>query len=84
MTNLPRQLGPRGGSVEHGRRRVSEQPFRHHIVGLDGGIDVLAMNANGDSHEHVLRPLDYLAVNLQQVAALQSLEPEVLEMGRRF
>ena len=34
---------------------------------LDGGVDVVAMDTNGDSHQHVLRPLGDLSVNTKQV-----------------
>ena len=58
---------------------MREQLLRHHVVGLDGGVDVFAVDADRHPHQHVLRTLDNLAVDLQQVAALQGFEPEVLK-----
>lgn len=34
------------------------------------------MNANSNAHQHVLRSFDYLAVEFQQVRALDGLEAE--------
>ena len=36
------------------------------------------MNANRDPHQHLLRALSYLSMDLEEVGALQSLEPEVI------
>ena len=72
------ELRPRRGRVEHGRGGVREELLRHHVVRLDGVVDVLAVDANGDAHEHVLRPLHHLPVDLEQVAPLERLEAEVL------
>ena len=44
---------------------------------LDGGVDVLLVDADGDAHEHVLRALGRLAVDLEQVRSLERLEAEV-------
>ena len=43
---------------------------------LDGGVDVVQVNAEGDAHQHVLRSLDDGTVHLDQVGALESLEAE--------
>jgi len=44
---------------------------------LDDGVHVLAVNADRDAHEHMLRALDGSAVNLEQVRALERLEAKV-------
>ena len=36
-------------------------------VYLDGGVDVLAVNSNSDTHQHVLRSLGHFTVDLEQV-----------------
>ena len=50
----------------------------HELVGLDGGVDVLAVNADRNSHNHVLGPLRDLAVAAHQVATFEGLEAEVV------
>ena len=71
-----RELGFGSGSVEQCWRSVSEKPLRQHVVRLDGRVDVFTMDTNGNAHQHLLRPLHRLAIDLQQVTALKSLEPE--------
>ena len=50
----------------------------HQLVGLDGRVDVLAVDADRDPHNHVLRPLGDLAVAAHQIATLEGLEAEVV------
>ena len=57
---------------------MSEQFFRHHVIRLYGSIDVIAMDADGDPHQHVLRTLNNLAINFQQVASLKGFETKIL------
>ena len=64
--------------VEEGRGGVGKPALRHQVVGLDCALDVVLVDADGDAHEHVLRTLGDLAVELQQVRALERLEAEVV------
>ena len=32
---------------------MREQLLRHQVVGFDGGLDVLAVNADGHAHQHL-------------------------------
>lgn len=73
-----RHLGPGSSGVEESRRRVREILHAHEVVSLEGGVDVIAMNADGDAHEHMLWSLDGLAIDLHQVRSLQSLEAKVV------
>jgi hypothetical protein len=41
---------------------------------LNGGLDISAVDADGNAHEHVLGSLGNLAANLEQIGALKSLE----------
>jgi hypothetical protein len=49
---------------------VREEAFGHEVVGLNGPVDVLAMNADSNTHEQVLWPFRNTAVNLQEVRTL--------------
>ena len=71
-----RKLRLRRTGVEEGRRGVGEPALAHQVVGLDGGLDVLLVDADGDAHQQVLRTLGDLAVDLQEVGFLQRLEAE--------
>ena len=48
------------------------------MVGLDHRVDVALVDAEGDAHQHLLRPLRDLAVHLLQVRLLERLEAEVV------
>jgi hypothetical protein len=73
-----RQLRLRRAGVEERRRRVREELARHEVVRLERALHVVLVDADGHAHEHVLRPLGDLAVQAQQVRALERLEAEVL------
>ena len=70
------QLRPWCPGIEERGRRVREVALRHQVVGLERSVDVLAVDANGHTHEHVLRTLGDLASDLEQVGALQRDERE--------
>lgn len=53
---------------------MSEVFFAHQIIGLYGGLDVISVNANRHSHDHVLRSFNDFSVDLEQVTAFKSLE----------
>lgn len=60
--------------VEQRRRGVREQLERHQIVRLENRWQITAMDSDCDAHQQVLRSLDDLAVDLEQVRVLQRLE----------
>lgn len=62
----------------HGRGGVSEITLRHKVVGLDDLFEVGTVDTNRDSHHHVLRSLDNLAVDSEEVRSLERLETEVV------
>ena len=43
--------------------------LRHELVGLDGGVDVLAVDADRDAHDHVLRPFRNFPVAAHEVGS---------------
>ena len=45
---------------------------------LDDGSDVILVDADSDTHQHVLRSLHNLLVDLEQVRPLEGLEPKVV------
>ena len=53
---------------------MGEVAFGHEVVGLDGAINVVLVDTNGNSHEHVLRSLCCSSVDLEQVRTLEGLE----------
>lgn len=50
----------------------------HEIVRLNSRLNVLTVNSDGNSHNHVLRTLDNLAIKAEKVRALKCLEAKVL------
>mmetsp|Transcript_29694 Transcript_29694/g.97086 ORF Transcript_29694/g.97086 Transcript_29694/m.97086 type:complete len:755 (-) Transcript_29694:490-2754(-) len=73
-----RQLGARRAGVEERRRRVREHLLRHHLVGLQRAREVVAVDAQRDAHDHVLRPLRDRTVEAHEVTPLERLEPEIV------
>ncbi|MPC34506.1 hypothetical protein E2C01_027898 [Portunus trituberculatus] len=65
-SSAPGELWAAGGSIEERWRGVSEPLPRQQLIGLNGSINVLLVDANRHSHQHVLRPLHHLAVDLQE------------------
>ena len=72
------ELRVRGARIEEGGRCVNEPPLTHQIVRIHSSINIFLVNAHRNAHEHVLRALDQLAIDAQQVGPLQSLESEVV------
>ena len=57
---------------------MSEAFSAHQVVGLNGRSDVLAMDADRHSHDHMLRTFHYLTLNSQQVTPFQGFEAKVV------
>ena len=57
---------------------MGEPAFAESVVRLHHRIEVVLVNTDGHAHEHVLRALDDFVVDLEQVAALQGFESEVI------
>ena len=58
---------------------MREPALAHEVVGLDGTFDVMLVDANGNSHIHVLRALGYLTVQFEEIGLFQGLKPEIIE-----
>lgn len=55
------------------------EPFEGHIlIGLKGGFKVMFVDSNGDSHEHMLGALYYLAVDFKEIRFLECFEAKVV------
>ena len=67
-----------GAGVEQGWGGVGEVALAHQVVGVEGFLDVGVVNAHRHAHQHVLRSLSHLAVEFEQVGALEGLESEVV------
>ena len=79
------ELRSRSTGVEEGGGSVGEASFGHEGVRLKGSLDVLAVNSNGDSHEHVLRSFRDFTIDSEKVGSLESLESKVvLFVGAKF
>jgi hypothetical protein len=57
---------------------VSEELAGHEVVCLQDSLNIVTPDTNRYAHDHVLRTLDDLAVDLEKVGSLQSLKAEVL------
>ena len=57
---------------------MGEVALTHQVVGVERFLDVGVVDANSDTHEHVLRSFSHLTVEFEQVGALQGLETEVV------
>ena len=57
---------------------MREEFFTHQLVGLNGGVDVISVDANCHSHQHVLGPFHYSPIDSEQVASLKSFEAEIV------
>ena len=73
-----RELRLRRACVEERRRRMGVELLRHELIHLQGGIEVVLVDADGHSHEHLLRPLNNDAIALEKVRALERLEAKVV------
>lgn len=71
-------LGLRSTSVEQSGSSMSKPFLTYQIISFDGTLHISFMNSDGNPHDHVLRPLHNLAVDLQQVRLLKSLEAKVV------
>lgn len=57
---------------------MREEFVTHQLVGLNGGIDVISVDANCHSHQHVLGSFYYFPIDSEQVTPLKSFEAEVV------
>lgn len=71
-------LRPWSSSIEQSGRSMSEPPLGHCVVCLQDRLNVLFVDPNRDSHQHVLWPLNHLVIHLKKVRSLQSFETEVI------
>ena len=57
---------------------MREEFMAHQFVGLDGGVDVISVDANRHSHQHMLGSFHYFPIDSEQVAPLKCFEAEVV------
>ena len=65
--------------IEQSRCGVDEPLFGHKVVCLNSTVNV-SVNTAGNTHEHMLWPLDCTAVDLEQIRLLQGLVAEIVEV----
>ena len=78
------ELRMRCSCIEESWGGVDEVSLRHIGVCLSCAFDVVAVNADSDAHEHVLRPFSDLAIETKEIRAFEGLEAEVLIMEFAF
>lgn len=57
---------------------MSKESLRHEVVGLEDLVNVGTVDANSDTHHHVLGSLNNLAVDSKEVRSLEGLETKVV------
>jgi hypothetical protein len=57
----------RGTSVEECGGSMSEELARHEVVCLQDTLNIITPDTNSNTHDHVLRTLDNLAVDFEKV-----------------
>lgn len=57
---------------------MSEELARHEVVSLEDTLNIVTPDADSHTHDHVLGTLNNLAINLEEVGSLKSLEAKVL------
>lgn len=67
------QLGTRGTSIEQCGRGVRKPTVRQQVVGFNGSVNVILVDANRHTHQHLLGTLDDFAFYTQEVRSLQGL-----------
>ena len=72
------ELRMRCSCIEESWGGVDEVSLRHIVVRLNCAFDVVAVNADSDAHEHVLRPFSDLAIETKEIRAFEGLEAEEL------
>ncbi len=78
-----RQLGAQGAGVEQGGRARHEIEARQHVVELDRprfAVDLLQRQTHCHAHEERLWQLDALLADVQEVAVVQRLQTQVVEL----
>ena len=64
-------LGLWSARVEKCRGRMGEPLLTHQVVSLKSRFQIVEMDANGSSHEHVLGAFDDFSIYFEQVCALE-------------
>ena len=50
--------------------------LRHQVVCFDDTLDIVVMNADGHTHEHVLGAFSNASIDAKEIGSLKGLEPE--------
>jgi hypothetical protein len=77
------QLRAQRAAVEQRGRAAHEVEGRQQLVELDGArlaVDLVQRQAHGHAHEEGLRQLDALLAHVQEVAVVQGLQAQVVEL----
>ena len=53
---------------------MGKELFRQQVVSLDSRVNILSVNTDRDTHEHVLGTFGDLAIDLEQIRSLERLE----------
>lgn len=53
---------------------MGEKTLAHKMVCFDGAVNVVAVDTNGDTHQHVLRTLSDASVKAEEVGSFERFE----------
>ena len=57
---------------------MSEPALRHQMVCSENRINIILVDSNSNSHQHVLWPLYYFSRNFQEIRSLKSLKTKII------
>jgi len=60
---------------------MSKVSLRHEMIGPDDPFDIFAMNANGDTHDHVLRSLSYSTIDSEKIRPFEGFKAKAEIFG---
>lgn len=76
-------MGVRCSGIEEGGGGVGEVTFGHEVVCLEDARNIGAVNANCDSHQHVLWTLSDASIDAKEVGTFKSFKTEAEERQQR-
>src|SRR5258705_171432 len=62
--------------IEKCGRGMSKVSLRHEMVGLDDPLNIISVNANGDTHDHLLRSFSYSTIDSEEIGSFESFKTE--------
>ena len=57
---------------------MREPAFAHQVISFNDRRNVIFVDADGDAHQHLLRPFDDFAIHFEEIRALKRLKAEII------